>query len=296
MKTQKTTRSYIEVDIADITSAAENIRDAVPRLTKEGHGIFQGTEKNKQSLVSLALSEDTNDKRQYIDLIDKHEPDIKALADNMATMGLLEPIRVRPTDPNGYDLIFGCRRCLAWLYNHAKAAGKVPARITAEAVESEGQHSLLTSLSENIRVEPSPIDEAKSFKKLEKNFGMKPKEIASAMGKDVKLVSERLRLLKLPPDIQEKVHLRKMGIKKAIALLGGDKDKVNTATSENRRVPPIKEIEKLYKSPQSQLPEAYQPFITEDVRQLFAFWLGIKYEKNMECSPSDIHIADGQCA
>src|SRR5262249_17942128 len=160
--------------IANIVSASENIRDAVPRLTKESYGVFDGTEKHKDSLVSLALSDDTLKKKEYVQLIDDHEPDIVALADNMATMGLLEPIRVRETDEKGKaDLIFGCRRTLAWLYNHAKSAGKIPARLTAEIVESEAKESLLSSLSENIRAEPSPIDEARSFKKLEKTFGMK---------------------------------------------------------------------------------------------------------------------------
>ena len=171
MKAQKTSREFVELNIADITSAAENLRDAVPRLSNEGYGIFEGTDDQQESLASLALSEDSLQQKKYIKLIEKHEPDIEALADNMATMGLLEPIRVRPSDEKGkYDLIFGARRCLAWLYNYAKSAGTIPARITAEVVESEGKESLLVSLSENMRVEPSPIDEARSYKKLEKNF------------------------------------------------------------------------------------------------------------------------------
>jgi len=196
----------------------------------------------------------------------------------MATMGLLEPIRVRPAEEKGkYDLIFGCRRCLAWLYNHAKAAGKIPARITAEVVEAEGRESLLSSLSENMRAEPSPIDEAKSFRKLEKSIGMKPSEIANAMGKDVKVVRERLKLLRLPADVQEKVHLGKISQKKALTLLDSDKDKTIGSSSGPRRLPAIKEVEKLYCTPKDQLPEAYAPLITEEVRRLFAYWLQVSY-------------------
>ncbi len=137
-------------------------------------------------------------------------------------------------------------RTLAWLYNHAKSAGKIPARITAEIVESEAKDSLLSSLSENIRAEPSPIDEAKSFRKLEKTFGMKAKEIAGVTGKDEKVVRERLKLLKLPMELQEKVHLGKLAQKKALAHLEG-KDKAASPPSESRRLPSIKEIDKLYK-------------------------------------------------
>jgi len=44
MKSQKTIRNYVELEIAAIISASENIRDAVPHLTKEGYGVFDGTD------------------------------------------------------------------------------------------------------------------------------------------------------------------------------------------------------------------------------------------------------------
>ncbi len=279
MKTEKTTRTYIEVYIADIVSAVENLRDAVPRLSNEGFGIFEGNDKQKDSLVSLALSDDALRQKQYIKLIEEHEPEIEALADNMATMGLLEPICVRPAEEKGkFDLIFGCRRCLAWLYNYAKSAGKIPARITAEVVDADGRVSLLSSLSENMRVDPSPIDEAKSFRKLEKTFGMKAKEIAKATGKDEKVVRDRLKLLKLPLDVQEKVHLRKLAQHKALALLEGDKGKATAFSPDPRRIPHIKVIEKLYHVPHDQLPPEYEPLVTEGVRRLFAHWLKVSYK------------------
>jgi ParB/RepB/Spo0J family partition protein len=283
MKTPKTTRTFVEVDITDIVSAVENLRDAAPRLSAEGFGIFEGTDKQQESLVSLALSQDSLQKRKYVNLIEEHEPDIEALADNMATMGLLEPIRVRPADEKGtYDLIFGCRRCLGWLYIHAKSAGKVPARVTAEIVEAEGKDSLLSSLSENIRVEPSPIDEANCFRKLEKTFCMKAAEIASATGKDVKVVRERLKLLKLPPELQQKVHLGKLAQKKALAFLDGDKGKATVPPSDPRRLPSIKDIEHLYHAPKDQLPEEYEALVGEEVRRLFAHWLRLTYKPRAE--------------
>ncbi len=274
MKRQKTNRHYVELDIADIISASENIRDAVPHLTKEGYGVFDGTDKHRESLVSLAaLAGRLGEEAAHVELLDEFEPEIIALADNLATMGLLEPIRVREGEEKGKtDLIFGCRRVLAWLYNHAKSSGKIPPRITAEIVESEGKESLLSSLSENIRAEPSPIDEAKSFKKLEKTFGMKPSEIASTMGKDVKVVRERLKLLKLPMEMQEKVHLGKLSQQKALAHLAG-KD-----TPSKSPLPSIKELDKLYNTPTGELPKDYERLITEDVRRVFAFWLKYEYK------------------
>lgn len=298
MKTTKTPRSFIELNIADIVSAAENLRDAVPRLSKEGYGVFAGTQKQPEALTSLALSSDGMQQKRYVSLIEANELEIKGLADNMATMGLLEPIRVRPAADKGkYDLVFGCRRTLAWLYNYAKSSGKIPARLTAEVVESEGQGSLLASLSENMRAEPSPIDEAKSFRKLEKTFGMKASEIAAAMGKDVKVVRERMKLLKLSEETQEKVHLGKISQKKALAQLDGDFG-TPKASTDARRVPSIKEVEKLYHAPKADLPGDYAPLITEDVRRLFASWLKVDYAPQAESTllPPDETPAEGQPA
>lgn len=299
MKTTKTTRRFIEVNIADIVSAQENLRDAVPRLSNEGFGVFEGNDNQPDALASLALSEDSLQQAKYVELIEKHEPHIKTLADNMATMSLLEPIRVRPAEEKGkYDLIYGARRTLAWLFNYAKSAGKIPARITAEVVDSDDQDSLLSSLSENIRVEPSPIDEAKTFKRLEKNFGMKAQEIANVTGKDVKVVRERMKLLRLPAETQERVHLGTLSQKKALAILDGDKGKASETFSDPRRVPPLKDIEKLYNAQHDDLPSEYKSLITEEVRQVFAFWLNYEYAPRTE-GPNRV-TADqdqqGQCA
>ena len=141
---------------------------------------------------------------------------------------------------------------------------------------------LLSSLSENMRVDPSPIDEAKSFKKLEKTFGMKVSEIAAVTGKDPKVVRERLKLLKLPLDVQEKVHLGKLAQHKALAQFEGDKGKATVSSADPRRIPQIKVIEKLYEAQHDQLPPDYEPLITEDVRRLFAHWLKITYKPQAE--------------
>jgi ParB/RepB/Spo0J family partition protein len=283
MRTTKTTRTCCDVNIADIVSASENLRDAAPCLGVEGYGVFCASAQQPESLVSLALSTDTEQQARYVKLIEDYEPDIESLAANMATMGLLEPVRVRPAEDKGkYDLVFGCRRCLAWLSNHAKTAGRIPARLTVEIVDSDAKKSLLSSLSENIRCEPSPIDEAHSFRKLEKVFGMKVAEIAAATGKDPKVVRERLKLLKLSEDLQAKVHSGKLAQHRALAQLGAERDKEAALPTDPRRLPRITEIEKLYGAQLAELPAEYAELVTEDVRNLFAHWLQIKYAPRAE--------------
>ena len=156
----------------------------------------------------------------------------------------------------------------------------------------------MSSLSENIRAEPSPIDEAKSFKKLEKTFGMKPTEIANVTGKDVKVVRERMKLLKFPMELQEKVHLGKLAQHKALAYLDG-KDTPGKAPSEPRKLPSIKEIDKLYNTPPDELPKGYERLVTEDVRRLFAFWLNYNYKplvkkQDLQFKPGDVAGGSGE--
>src|ERR1051325_1142485 len=124
---KKTERDYVELELASIVGAKENLRDTLPTLNQLGYGIFQGTNDKPKSLVSMALSEDAQEQAEFVALIEENEPTVKELADNMTTTGQLEPIRVRPTEEKDkYDLVFGGRRMLARLYIHAKSAGKVP--------------------------------------------------------------------------------------------------------------------------------------------------------------------------
>jgi hypothetical protein len=117
---------------------------------------------------------------------------------------------------------------------------------------------------------------------LEKKFGMKAKEIGRITGHDEKVVRERIKLLRLPPDVQERVHLGKLAQHRALAMLDEKKAKDIPVSSEVRRLPPMKEIEKLYSARQDQLPDDYEPFVTEDVRKLFAFWLKLTYAPRSE--------------
>jgi ParB/RepB/Spo0J family partition protein len=275
LEMKKTDRQYVELDLASIGGAKENIRETTPRLTKQGYGVFQ-SEKQPHSLVSLALSEDAQQQAEYVKLIEENEPAIKELADNMTTTGQLEPIRVRPTEEKGkFDLVFGARRMLARLYIYAKSAGKFPARLTAEIAEQDDRDALYASISENIRAEPSPIDDARNFDRLRKMFSMTPKEIGAAMGKGEKVVRTRLKLLKLPKELQEKVHLGKVGVERALKHF---ESKDAPKDTDCRKAPSLATIRQYYETSTDDLPDEIRPFITEEVRKLLAHWLGIQYQ------------------
>jgi ParB/RepB/Spo0J family partition protein len=273
---KKTERNYGELDLASIVGAKENLRETAPCLSEQGYGVFQGTERQPESLQAMALSGDAARQAAFVTLIDRYESQTKELADNMATAGQLEPIRVRPADEKGkYDLVFGARRTLARLYIHAKSGGKIPARLTAEVVDQDGKDALYASISENIRVEPSPIDEARSYERLRKTFGMSAKEIGEAMGKGEKVVRTRLRLLKLPKELRQKVHLGKIGVERALKHL--DQSGEQPSDKPGRKAPSLKQLQQYYSSAPDDLPDDIRPLITEEARKLLAHWLGVQY-------------------
>jgi hypothetical protein len=98
--------------------------------------------------------------------------------------------------------------------------------------------------------------------------------------------------------LQEKVHLGKLAQHKAIAYLEG-KDTPSKSPSEPRKLPSIKEIEKLYNTSPGELPKDYERLITEEVRRLFAFWLNYTYKplakkQDVQFEPGDIAGGSGE--
>jgi ParB/RepB/Spo0J family partition protein len=297
---KKTDRTFIEVDIKDIIGNRDQTRDAVPRLHKQGYGVFEPVEgSDKPSLASLALSSDLEQRQQFIGLIDQHENGngttkdgttdtskgtIRWLADDMGQQGQLQPIRVRSAEDGKYHLVFGCRRCLARMYIHASDP-KLPARLTAEVVDAaDDKVSLFASFGENIRADPSPMDEARLFAKLKKVHGMSPTEIAKAVGLDVQVVRMRQRLNQLPSELQEKVHEGRLGVVKALKILEGSENPDAEKQDTRRKMPTLKEAERLYNSRPADLPSPLCHFVTEEARMLLAYWLDIQY-KPLDAEP-----------
>jgi len=127
---------------------------------------------------------------------------LQELAESIRSQGILQPLVVRPA-PDGkerFQLIAGERRLRA-----AKLAGlkKVPAIIK----EVDDQKALALSLIENLQREDlNPIEEARAYEKLTKNFRLTQQELAELLGKERSTIANTLRLLKLPAEIQKELE------------------------------------------------------------------------------------------
>jgi len=129
---------------------------------------------------------------------------ISELAENIRTIGrVINPVQCRPLkgDSEKLELLSGWRR-----YHAVKQLGwqEIPINL----IDIDDQTAMLMIISENFsRKDLSPIEEARQFQ-IAKSIGLTENEIASALKptKSVPYVSNRLRLLKLEPKVQDLIH------------------------------------------------------------------------------------------
>ena len=138
---------------------------------------------------------------------------IESLRRSIEEQGVLQPIVVRPAQA-GYELIAGERRWTA-----AKQAGlsKIPARIIQNKTPVE---LLEISLVENLQREDlNPIDLARGYNRLANEFELTHQDIARRVGSERSTVTNLLRLLHLPEEIQQCIRQGEISMGHARALL-----------------------------------------------------------------------------
>ena len=141
---------------------------------------------------------------------------LDALIESVKQFGLLQPILVRPIrdEPEAYEIIAGERR---W-----RAAQKAQLHDVPVVLRSlDDLESLQLGLVENLqRADLSPIDEAAGLRRLISDFNQTQEEVAKTVGKSRPHVANTLRLLDLPPDVQELIREEKLSAGHGRALLG----------------------------------------------------------------------------
>jgi len=171
--------------------------------------IAEGKEAISYVDVSL-IKENSLQPRQNYD-----ESKINDLKESIKEQGMLQPILVRKSD-NGFEVVAGERRLRA-----ARSLDMKEVPVIVKNVSNE--EALVLALVENIqREELNAIEEAQAFKKLIDDFGLSQDKIAQSLGKDKSTVSNILRLLKLPLDIQAAIVSGVISMGHARALVGLD--------------------------------------------------------------------------
>ena len=139
---------------------------------------------------------------------------LEELKQSVSENGIIQPITVRKAD-DGFELIAGERRLRV-----VQELGF--ARIPAYVMEVDSEDQMLElSLVENIQRENlNPIELAKAYHRLQKEYGLTQEAVAQKVGKDRATVANCIRLLKLPESIQESLRRDEISMGHARALMG----------------------------------------------------------------------------
>lgn len=138
---------------------------------------------------------------------------LQELADSIKVHGIIQPITLRKLARDQYQLISGERR-----FQASKLAGltSVPAYIRS----ADDQQMLEMALIENIQRENlNAIEVALSYQRLMSECNLKQEELGDRVGKNRATVTNYLRLLKLPPDVQIAVRDNKLSMGHARAII-----------------------------------------------------------------------------
>ena len=143
------------------------------------------------------------------------EDELHELAESIRAQGLIQPVIVRELGLSDYELIAGERR---WRACQLAGLSEIPAVI--KAVNDEA--ALAMGIIENIqRADLNPVEEAQGYKRLVDEFGLTHENLAQAVGKSRSAISNSLRLLSLPEQIQQHINqgLLEMGHARALITL-----------------------------------------------------------------------------
>ena len=184
-----------------------------------------------------------------LDLIDRNpyqtrthidEPALAELADSIKASGVVQPIAVRPGQDGRFILIAGERR---WLASQLAGKTTVPAIVRHVSNEQAMEMTIIENLQ---REDLNPMEQARAFKRLGDEFGLTQEQIAERTGKDRSSVSNFLRLLRLPDEIQVMLLESKLtfGHAKALMTLGAPPFMIDLARRAVEESFSVRQLEK----------------------------------------------------
>ncbi|HEU5335038.1 MAG TPA: ParB/RepB/Spo0J family partition protein [Terriglobales bacterium] len=156
------------------------------------------------------------DRNPYQTRLHLDEPAMEELVASIRTTGVVQPIVVRPIGGGRFQLIAGQRR-----WEASRRAGKTA--IPAVVREVSDQQAMELTIIENLqRQDLNPMEQARAFDRLGREFALTQEQMAQRTGIDRATVSNYIRLLKLPAPVQSLVEQGKLTFGHAKVLLSLD--------------------------------------------------------------------------
>ncbi len=197
-----------------------------------------------------------NQPRKYFD-----DEKIEQLADSIKQFGVLQPIIVKANGER-YEIIAGERR-----YRACLKAGLAQVPVIVSEVDRYDASRI--SIVENIQREDlSAIEEAYAYKSLIEDYDLTQVEVSEAVGKKPSTISNKLRLLKLVPDVQEAIKSGEISERHGRAMLSlSDDDQIkylDKIKAENLTVSKLESI--VEKEFEKKKPKAKRVGISNDYK------------------------------
>jgi len=203
-------------------------------MPKKRPGLGKGLE---SLLISTEPSSETTEEKKGVFEIpittidtNPHQPrtrfdtdELKELADSIREHGIIQPLVITKDEAENYILIAGERRLKA-----AQMIGleKVPVVIR----EASNQNRLEVALIENVqRTDLNSLETAAAYEQLSEEFGLSHEEIGQRVGKNRTTITNTLRLLELPPVVQQALRTDSISSGHARALLSLTSTQAQTA-------------------------------------------------------------------
>lgn len=230
---------------------------AAPKKKGLGKGLdalFSSSEINTQEISINSTNKAEEKGISYININDikpnKDQPrksfdedKINELADSIKENGLIQPIILRKSG-KGYEIVAGERR---WRACRKAGIKEIPCIVK----ELTDEQNMLIAIIENMQREDlNPIEEAEGISQMITVFGMTQEQVSKSVGKSRPYITNVLRLLKLPEEIQIMVSEGRLTSGHARALVGltSSKKQIELAKKIEKEGLSVRETEKLMKS------------------------------------------------
>ncbi|MBU1086855.1 MAG: ParB/RepB/Spo0J family partition protein [Candidatus Omnitrophica bacterium] len=183
------------------------------KVLGKGLGALISPEPEVSSNDLLMLDPEIISANRYQPRLHFREEKLRELVDSIKEKGIVQPLIVRRHSDKSYELIAGERRLRA-----AKELGLEQVPVVVKQVND--QEMLELSIIENIqRDDLNPIEEAKAYEALIKDFGFTQEQVARSVAKSRATVANTLRLLTLPKIIKDALFKEQISMGHAKAIL-----------------------------------------------------------------------------
>src|ERR1700691_5225303 len=205
-----------------MTTAAAIDPKIDPKRRALGKGLDSLLPRAQAPAAPATESEGGRPREISLDLID-HNPfqtrsqinqdQLAELAASIVANGVVQPILVRPLADGRFQLIAGERR---WRASQLAGKTTVPAILRQVSDEQAMEITIVENLQ---RADLNPMEQARAFERLSREFHMTQEQMATRTGKDRASVANFLRLLRLPSSVQARVETGQLTFGHARTLL-----------------------------------------------------------------------------